>query len=240
MEKFMIIYYLSTNKAHLQLSSQFIIYTNIVVPHGLSDNEKMYGSWSDYGFRYYMPEIGRFTGVDPIADQYPHVSTYNYAENDPVGHIDLWGLQKAISVIQMGKNSQGKWYTNNAFTIERGDMRWGAYAANTDLGTRGKLLVIQNLETGDRVSAYKQTLMDKVMNRFEGGGSETEAGGGIMFFKTDGMGKETRFSPNADIGENIDDLMGTFDATKATQSSIVNGVVDLIDWSNNAFQMKDR
>jgi len=32
--------------------------------------------------------------VDPIADQFPWVSVFNYAENEPVGHIDLWGLQK--------------------------------------------------------------------------------------------------------------------------------------------------
>jgi len=38
--------------------------------------------------------IGRFAGVDPIAAQFPHVSVFNYAENEPVGHIDLWGLQK--------------------------------------------------------------------------------------------------------------------------------------------------
>jgi RHS repeat-associated protein len=47
-----------------------------------------------YGFRYYDPTIGRFTGVDPISDQFPHVSTYNYAENEPIAHIDLHGLQK--------------------------------------------------------------------------------------------------------------------------------------------------
>ncbi|MEM9548232.1 MAG: RHS repeat-associated core domain-containing protein [Bacteroidota bacterium] len=50
--------------------------------------------WSDYGFRFYDPAIGRFTGVDPISDQFPHVSTYNYAENEPIANIDLWGLQK--------------------------------------------------------------------------------------------------------------------------------------------------
>ncbi len=48
----------------------------------------------DYGARFYDPSIGRFTGVDPISDQFPHVSTYNYAENEPVGSIDLWGLQR--------------------------------------------------------------------------------------------------------------------------------------------------
>ena len=49
--------------------------------------------WSDYGARWYMPEIGRFTGVDPIASKFPHVNPYNYAENSPIGNVDLWGLQ---------------------------------------------------------------------------------------------------------------------------------------------------
>ncbi|WP_299111467.1 RHS repeat-associated core domain-containing protein [uncultured Winogradskyella sp.] len=47
-----------------------------------------------YGFRLYDPAIGRFPSIDPISDKFPHVSTYNYAENEPVGSIDLWGLQR--------------------------------------------------------------------------------------------------------------------------------------------------
>ena len=54
-----------------------------------------------YGARYYDPTIGRFTGVDPIADQFPHVSTHNYAENEPIGNIDLHGLQK-VSIHVLG------------------------------------------------------------------------------------------------------------------------------------------
>jgi hypothetical protein len=34
--------------------------------------------------------------VDPIADQFAWVSVYNYAENEPIRHIDLHGLQKAL------------------------------------------------------------------------------------------------------------------------------------------------
>jgi hypothetical protein len=45
----------------------------------------------------YDATIGRFTGVDPISDKFPHVSTYNYAENEPVGHIDLHGLQAVLA-----------------------------------------------------------------------------------------------------------------------------------------------
>jgi hypothetical protein len=32
--------------------------------------------------------------VDPLIDTFHFVTGYNYAENEPVGHIDLWGLQK--------------------------------------------------------------------------------------------------------------------------------------------------
>ncbi|MEM8583038.1 MAG: RHS repeat-associated core domain-containing protein [Bacteroidota bacterium] len=46
-----------------------------------------------YGFRYYDPAIGRFTGVDPISDQFAWVSPFNYAENMPIIGIDLHGLQ---------------------------------------------------------------------------------------------------------------------------------------------------
>jgi RHS repeat-associated protein len=51
-----------------------------------------------YGFRYYDPVIGRFTGVDPIADQFAFVSGFNYAENSPIANIDLHGLQKWLTV----------------------------------------------------------------------------------------------------------------------------------------------
>ena len=50
--------------------------------------------WYFYGARMYDPPTCRFTGVDPIADRFAHVSAFNYAENDPVGSIDLHGLQK--------------------------------------------------------------------------------------------------------------------------------------------------
>jgi RHS repeat-associated protein len=54
----------------------------------------------DYGFRWYDPSIGRFTGVDPIADQFAFVSSYNYAENEPVNNRDLWGLQKGGNLFE--------------------------------------------------------------------------------------------------------------------------------------------
>ena len=53
----------------------------------------------EYGARWYGPAVGRFTGVDPIAEEFPHLSVYNYASNDPVGNIDLHGLQGVPYVV---------------------------------------------------------------------------------------------------------------------------------------------
>jgi RHS repeat-associated protein len=49
--------------------------------------------WYDYGARFYDPQIGRFTCLDPIASEFPHVTPYNYAENKVINCFDLWGLQ---------------------------------------------------------------------------------------------------------------------------------------------------
>jgi len=51
-------------------------------------------NWYAYGARYYDPAIGRFTGVDPIADEFAWVNEFNYAENSPIANVDLWGLQR--------------------------------------------------------------------------------------------------------------------------------------------------
>jgi RHS repeat-associated protein len=61
------------------------------------------GSWSgnqhvqDYGFRLYVPALGKFLSVDPIGAEYPWNSSYAYAENSPIRFIDLDGLEKALT-----------------------------------------------------------------------------------------------------------------------------------------------
>lgn len=64
--------------------------------------------WAFYGFRMYDSSIGRFTGVDPIADKFAFVSGFNYAENRPVSGIDLHGLQYIDAKESFYSISQGQ------------------------------------------------------------------------------------------------------------------------------------
>lgn len=50
-------------------------------------------NWYDYGFRSYDAQIGRFPQLDPLTDEYPELTPYQYASNDPITNIDLDGLE---------------------------------------------------------------------------------------------------------------------------------------------------
>jgi RHS repeat-associated protein len=55
-------------------------------------------NWYDYGFRNYDPQIGRFPQLDPLTDNYPFLTPYQYASGDPITNIDVDGLEGTSAV----------------------------------------------------------------------------------------------------------------------------------------------
>lgn len=59
-----------------------------------------------YGARYYAAWLARFVSVDPLKDDYPYYTSYQYAGNKPIIAIDLDGLEEAPVIVDP-PNAQG-------------------------------------------------------------------------------------------------------------------------------------
>jgi RHS repeat-associated protein len=64
-----------------------------------ADNE-VFGEVSLHAFEFRMHDarLGRFWSVDPLAAKYPWNSTYAFAENSPIGYLEMEGLERLLAV----------------------------------------------------------------------------------------------------------------------------------------------
>lgn len=164
---------------------------------------------SDFGFRFYDPSIARFTGVDPISDKFPHVSTYNYAENEPVAHIDLWGLQKA----KPQQGAQNLVVSTLGFNRNAGNPKVGQTQAQS-VGKSG-LGAISHAFSGteNQVVNYRSSLNNNTVNDISGTVTDFKAANpdGKVILVGHSAGADNTINAANDLGDVQVDLMITLD-----------------------------
>jgi RHS repeat-associated protein len=115
---------------------------------GMVDNKYLYNdkglfddgdlNWLDYGFRNYDAQIGRFVEIDPLTDDYPMLSGYHYALNDPIGNIDEYGLSGVP--ITAAQKAAGYTLEGVVVTSSKSFLQKVGSFINKSITTAGKML----------------------------------------------------------------------------------------------------
>lgn len=58
--------------------------------------------WYSFKWRNYMPDVGRFFNIDPLAEKYTYNSTYAFSENAVISYRELEGLEKVLAIFYTG------------------------------------------------------------------------------------------------------------------------------------------
>lgn len=124
-------------------------------------------NWIAFRHRNYMPEIGRFFGVDPVAGDYVTISPYQFAHNNPIWKIELEGLEGqerfGFDVVNAPPSGQSGQNPAAHLPLPVGDQSSGTSSGNKS--TR-KLVAMQKLSVEQRlVTGYPGQGLDNLVTK---------------------------------------------------------------------------
>jgi RHS repeat-associated protein len=89
-----------------------------------------------FGARYYSSELSVWLSVDPLADDFPHISPYNYVEQNPVKYIDEEGENPIGALIGAAvgavKEIVSQTISNGFTNLEKGEGFFKNWSDNMD------------------------------------------------------------------------------------------------------------
>ena len=164
----------------------------------------------DFGARHYDPRIGRWTGVDLLAETYENVSPYNYVANSPINNIDANGMDF----------SQGipcpKWGEPGGGLFSAGANVLASFAAGL-LGSvgNGPVALDKANAPGQQASLQSRSNITSSLNE---DGTTVQEGGGDPGGKKEANANQGRGDPQRS-GFNIPDAIATLNARAQDCSS---------------------
>jgi RHS repeat-associated protein len=131
------------------------------------DEVKGEGNSYNYTFRMHDPRLGRFFSLDPLADDFPYLTPYQFSANRPIDKIEFEGLQTAPTLRPgVGRSINRQLARNNrrSFASARGQARADFIRRSTIRNNNRR----NTRETEETIRAYEefQSLM-RVWHREE-------------------------------------------------------------------------
>ena len=99
---------LTDNCGHVNQQLQYLPYGGIFVDHRPNSYASTYtfsakekdseSGYTYFGARYYSDNMMQWLSVDPMSDERPWISPYNYCQWNPIGRVDTWGMLDEIVI----------------------------------------------------------------------------------------------------------------------------------------------
>lgn len=109
-------------------------YNPLSVPYNYKYNQKelQETGFYDYGWRQYMPDLGRWNGMDILSESYHSFSPYAYVMNNPIMFFDPNGMLSQSFINEIMNSASGTtWYNNNDGSFTN---NWGDTMSNDGIG----------------------------------------------------------------------------------------------------------